>query len=74
MSTYAIIYEGPSHEGGNWSAHVPDLPGCVGAADTFEECRMMMAEAVAAHVAFMRARGVPVPDPITRVEELSVAA
>ncbi len=73
MSKYAVVYEAPNAEVGNWSAHVPDLPGCVGAADTFEELSAMMAAAVAGHVAFMRQRGVPVPSPSVRVEELEAA-
>lgn len=74
MSNYAVIYSGPTHKDGNWSAYAPDLPGCVAVADTLDECRVLMAEALAAHVAFMRQRGLPVPEPSTRTEELPVTA
>lgn len=74
MSHYAVVYEAPSPEAGNGSSYVPDLPGCVSVGDTFEECRHNMAEAIAAHVSFMRQRGATVPEPTTRVEELPVAA
>ena len=74
MNKYAVIYEAPTPEVGNWSSYVPDLPGCVSVGDTLEECRANMAEAVAAHVTFMRQRGLTVPDASTRTEELAVAA
>lgn len=74
MNKYAVIYEAPTLEVGNWSSYIPDLPGCVSVGDTLEECRANMAEAIGAHVAFMRQRGLPVPKPSTRTEELAVAA
>ena len=74
MSKYVVIYEAPNEDVGNWSSYVPDLPGCVSVGDTWDECRTNMAEAVAAHVAFMRLRGLTVPPPSTRTEELAVAA
>lgn len=34
-------------EDGAWWAEVPDLPGCLSCGDTFEECRTMIADAMA---------------------------
>ena len=38
MKEYAVVYE---WTGANYSAYVPDLPGCVACADTLEETRML---------------------------------
>ena len=36
--------------GNGYSAHLPDLPGCIAAADTFEETRNLIEEAANFHV------------------------
>jgi predicted RNase H-like HicB family nuclease len=41
----------------------PDFPGCISAGSTLEEARRMAAEALAMHVAGMRADGEPIPEP-----------
>jgi predicted RNase H-like HicB family nuclease len=40
-----------------FSAHVPDLPGCVAAGETREETIQLMREAVEFHLEGMRAHG-----------------
>jgi predicted RNase H-like HicB family nuclease len=68
---YAIVIErGPD----NYSAYVPDLPGCVAAGDTIEETRREIREAIAFHVEGMHADGFPVPQPTTHVAYVEVAA
>lgn len=60
MKEYAVIYEqGPT----SWSAYVPDLPICVGAAKTWEEIQTLMKEAVAFHIEGLIEHGDPVPEP-----------
>ena len=49
--------------GNGYSAYVPDLPGCVAAADTLEEVDDLIREAVAHHVALLREHGETVPEP-----------
>jgi predicted RNase H-like HicB family nuclease len=49
--------------GGNYSAMVPDLPGCVAAGDTVEEVRDLIAEAIALHLLLMRETGEKIPKP-----------
>jgi predicted RNase H-like HicB family nuclease len=67
---YAIVIErGPE----NYSAYVPDLPGCVAAGDTIEETRREIREAIAFHVEGMHADGFPVSEPTTRVAYVEVA-
>jgi predicted RNase H-like HicB family nuclease len=66
---YAVLYA-PTSTG--YSAHVPDLPGCVGAAGTLEETRELMKEAIQGHLESMREFGYPVPGPTTLAEEVDV--
>jgi predicted RNase H-like HicB family nuclease len=46
-----------------FSAHVPDLPGCVAAGETREETLQLMREAVAFHLEGMRLHGETIPQP-----------
>lgn len=62
MAEYLAIYE-PGADG--WSVYVPDLPGCVSTGDTRDEAEVGIREAVALHVAGLRAEGLPVPAPST---------
>jgi predicted RNase H-like HicB family nuclease len=76
MSSYAVVYEsGPNEEGQiTWSAYVPDLPGCVSAGDTFEECKEMIREAIELHLEFSRDHGLAIPAPTSRAGMIEVAA
>ncbi len=58
--TYAVVFEQTPN---NYCASVPDLPGCVGAADTLDEMREMIREAIAFHVEAMMEHGEPFPEP-----------
>lgn len=71
MAEYVIIIE---KAGDNYAAMVPDLPGCIGAADTIEELEELMREAVEFHIDGMRLRGEEVPPPSTRVSTVRVAS
>jgi len=68
---YAIVIE-PA--GGNYSAYVPDLPGCVATGATLQEVEEEMREAITFHLEGLREDGLPVPPPSSRVEYLEVAA
>ena len=46
-----------------YSAHVPDLPGCVAAGETREETLQLIREAVAFHIEGMSATARPSPSP-----------
>ena len=67
---YAIVIEKGE---GNYSAYVPDLPGCVATGDTPEETRREIAEAIAFHIEGMRADGLPVPAPSSDVVYIDVS-
>jgi len=57
---YAVIIEkGPN----SYGAHVPDLTGCVAAAETKEEVRSLILEAITLYVEALKEAGLPVPPP-----------
>ena len=68
---YAIVIEKGEH---NYSAYVPDLPGCVAAGDTMEETEREIQEAIEFHLQGLRADGQPIPDPTSKVDYVEVAA
>ena len=68
---YAIVIEKAE---GNYSAYVPDLPGCVATGHTVAEVEAEILEAIAIHVEGLREDGMSVPPPASRVEYVDVAA
>ena len=68
---YAIIIE-PAND--NFSAYVPDLPGCVATGATLEETEQAIREAIEFHIEGLREDGAPVPPPMSRVNYIEVAA
>jgi len=68
---YAIVIEKAD---GNYSAYVPDLPGCVATGATLAEVESEIREANTFHLDGMREDGVPVPPPSSQVEYVDVAA
>jgi predicted RNase H-like HicB family nuclease len=71
MKKYAIVIEkGPS----NYSAYVPDLPGCIAAGATVEETESLLREAIDLHLEGMREDGLPIPEPASVVEYVEVPA
>ena len=68
---YAIVIEKAE---GNYSAYVPDLPGCVATGATVAEVEAEIREAMGFHVEGLREDGLPIPAPASRVEYIDVAA
>lgn len=68
---YAVVIEKGE---GNYSAYVPDLPGCVAVGDTIQEIEREIQEAIEFHLEGMRADGQPIPEPSSRVEYVEVTA
>ncbi len=62
---YAVVIE---WAGSNYSAYVPDLPGCVATGATVEEAEAEIAEAIRFHVAGLKEDGQPVPEARSRAE------
>ncbi len=71
MVRYAVVIEKGE---GNYSAYVPDLPGCVAVGDTIEETQREIQEAIAFHLEGLRADGLPIPEPSSRVDYVEVTA
>lgn len=55
-----------------YSAHVPDLPGCVAAGYTYEETAQLIREAIPFHIEGMKLNGDPVPEPSSIAEMVEV--
>lgn len=68
---YAIVIEKAEK---NYSAYVPDLPGCVATGATVEELETEIREAIEFHLEGMREDGLPIPPPQSRVEYIEVTA
>ena len=62
---FAIVIEQAE---GNYSAYVPDLPGCVATGDTVEDVEREIREAIRFHVDGLKEDGLPVPAPTSSVE------
>ncbi len=68
---YAIVIEKTEN---NYSAYVPDLPGCVATGSTIEEVETQIREAIGFHIDGMREDGIAIPPSASRVEYIEIAA
>ena len=68
---YAIVIEQAE---ANFSAYVPDLPGCVATGATLAEVEAQIREAIEFHLDGMREDGTPIPPAASRVEYIEIAA
>lgn len=68
---YAIVIE---EAGSNFSAYVPDLPGCIATGATLDEVEAEIRSAIEFHIDGMRMQGQPVPSPTSQVEYVEVTA
>ena len=62
---YAVVIEKAD---GNYSAYVPDLPGCIAAGDTVAEVESEIREAIRFHIEGLRADGMAIPEPTSIAE------
>jgi predicted RNase H-like HicB family nuclease len=67
--TYLIVYE-KSRNG--WGAYAPDLPGLGVAAQTLEETKQLIREAIEFHLEGLRRHGEQLPVPSTQTEYITV--
>jgi predicted RNase H-like HicB family nuclease len=56
------------NENGDYSAMVPDLPGCVAVGDSVEEVRKLITQAIPLHLEMMVQSGEKIPEPTERME------
>ncbi len=68
---YAVVIEKAE---GNYSAYVPDLPGCIATGATIEEVESEIRGAIAFHIEGMREDGLSIPAPTSQVEYIDLAA
>ena len=68
---YAIVIEKAET---NYSAYVPDLPGCVATGASIREVEAEIREAIAFHIEGLRKDGSLVPVPSSQVEYIEIAA
>ena len=52
----------------NYSAYVPDLPGCVSVGETLEQAKAEIREAIRFHIDGLKADGVDAPVPTSIAE------
>jgi predicted RNase H-like HicB family nuclease len=62
---YAIVIEKAD---ANYSAYVPDLPGCIATGDTVAAVESEIREAIRFHIEGLQADGIVVPEPTSIAE------
>jgi predicted RNase H-like HicB family nuclease len=67
---YAIVIEKAE---ANYSAYVPDLPGCIATGASEAEVEKLIQDAIELHVAGLREDGLAIPQPTSKVEYVDVA-
>jgi len=65
MYRYLVIIEPGDH---NYSAYVPDLPGCITTGTMYEEVKKNIGEAITLHLQGMVEDHEPIPVPQTTAE------
>ena len=68
---YAIVIEKAE---GNYSAYVPDLPGCIATGSTMQDVETQIREAIEFHIDGLREDGMLIPPPSSRVEYVEITA
>ncbi len=68
---YAIVIEKAQQ---NYSAYVPDLPGCIATGGSVAAAQQSIREAIELHLSGLREDGVPFPPPSSQVDYIDVAA
>ncbi len=70
MTRYAVVIE---RSGGNYSAYVPDLPGCVATGESIAEIEREIRDAIVFHIEGMREDGLEIPPATSTVEYFDIA-
>ena len=65
---YAVVTEKAP---GNYSAYVPDLPGCVAVGDSLAEVELAIREAIRFHIEGLKEDGLPVSPPSEMAEHVT---
>jgi len=70
MEYLVVVEKGLS----SYGAYVPDLPGCIAAADTKDEVLSLIKEAIEFHLEGLKEDGEPIPSPASTSEIIEVEA
>ena len=70
MKYMVVLEHGPTSIG----AYVPDLPGCVAAAESEEEALSLIREAIELHLEALHAQGLQTPAPMSSSVIVEIAA
>ena len=70
MMRYAVVIEKGDQ---SYGAYVPDLPGCVAVAETLEEVKQLIAEAIIFHLEGLQEEGLAIPESVSICEYVDVA-
>ncbi len=68
---YAVVIEKAEK---NYSAYVPDIPGCIATGASIAEVEVEIREAIEFHIDGLREDGCVVPAPSSQVEYIEIAA
>jgi predicted RNase H-like HicB family nuclease len=71
MKEYLVIFE---WAGSNYSAYVPDLPGCISTGKTLKEVEINIKEAIALYIDTLKEDGQAIPEPSVSGKLIAVAA
>jgi predicted RNase H-like HicB family nuclease len=66
---FAVVIE---RANGNYSAYVPDLPGCIATGASEEETEEEIRKAIEFHIEGLKLDGLPVPEPGNSVRTVEV--
>ncbi len=70
MKRFAVLIE---RARSNYSAYVPDLPGCVATGVWVPEVEKVIREAIVSHIEGLREDGAAIPEPTTIAEYVDAA-
>ena len=70
MRYLVVVEEGSA----SFGAYVPDLPGCVAAAETRDEALALIRDAIEFHIDGLKKTGQPIPRPSSTGEVVDVHA
>ena len=70
MRYLVVVEQGPR----SFSADVPDVPGCIAAADTRDGVLVLIREAIEFHIEGLKEEGLPIPTPSSSSEVVEVKA
>jgi predicted RNase H-like HicB family nuclease len=70
MTEYLVIFE---WTGSNYSAYVPDLPGCISTGKTLEQTEENIKEAISLYIDTLKEDGQTIPEPSLTAKKIAVS-